>query len=229
MTDFTDLLSRFAKAVAANDGAGFAALFTEDGVYDDGFFGEYKGRKAIVEMLQHFHDTGSNYRWDFFDALSDGRTGYARYRFSYASGMPGAEGKPVVFEGISHFVFRDGAIARYEEFFDRGMALAQQDFAAERIKKVLKKLADRQNASPAAKEHLARFGYGFGSHPRACAALPLVARNGPFPGRDLRIRAVKRCCRSSVVEHFIGNEEVGGSIPPDSTRFPVELAGKASP
>ncbi len=26
-------------------------------------------------------------------------------------------------------------------------------------------------------------------------------------------------CRSSVVEHFIGNEEVGGSIPPGSTSF----------
>ena len=158
MTDFTDLLSRFARAVTANDGAAFAALFTEDGVYDDGFFGEYKGRKAIIEMLQHFHETGSNYRWDFFDALSDGRSGYARYRFSYASGMPGAEGKPVVFEGIAHFVFHDGAIARYEESFDRGMALAQQDFAAERIKKVLIKAAARQNAGAGAKEHLARFG-----------------------------------------------------------------------
>jgi hypothetical protein len=158
VTDFTELLSRFAKAVAANDGAAFAGLFTADGVYDDGFFGEYKGRKAIAEMLQHFHDTGSNYRWDFFDALSDAQQAYARYRFSYASGMPGAEGKPVVFEGTSHFTFRDGLIARYEESFDRGMALAQQDFAAERIKKVLLKLADRQNAGAAAKQHLARFG-----------------------------------------------------------------------
>jgi hypothetical protein len=157
VTDFAGLLSRFAKAVVANDGATFSALFTEDGVYDDGFFGEYKGRKAIAEMLQHFHDTGSNYRWDFFDPLSDARTAYARYRFSYASGMRGAEGRPVVFEGMSHFVFRDGLIARYEESFDRGMALAQQDFAAERIKKVLVKLADRQNASAGAREHLARF------------------------------------------------------------------------
>ena len=158
MLDFSDLLSRFAKAVAANDGSGFSALFTEDGTYDDGFFGEYNGRKAIAEMLQHFHDTGSNYRWDFFDPLSDGRQGYARYRFSYASGMPGAAGKPVVFEGTAHFVFRDGLIARYEENFDRGMALAQQDFAAERIKKVLLKLAARQNAGEGAKDHLARFG-----------------------------------------------------------------------
>ena len=156
--DFPELLSRFTRAVAANDGAAFSALFTEDGVYDDGFFGEYHGRKAIADMLQHFHDTGSHYRWDFSDPLSDGRTGYARYRFSYASGMPGAEGKPVVFEGISFFTVRDGLIARYAEAFDRGMALAQQDFAAERIKKVLLKLAARQNAGAGAQEHLARFG-----------------------------------------------------------------------
>ena len=156
--DFPDLLSRFAKAVAANDGAGLASLFAEDGIYDDGFFGEYKGRKAIADMLGHFHETGSNFRWDFLDPLSNGSSGYARYRFSYASAMPGAEGKPVVFEGTGHFQFRDGLIARYSEVFDRGMALAQQDFAAERIKKVLLKLADRQNAGLEAKEHLARFG-----------------------------------------------------------------------
>jgi hypothetical protein len=157
LIDFPGLLRRFGAAVAANDGPGLAALFAEDGVYDDGFFGECKGRQAIADMLAHFHETGSNFRWDFFDPLSDGRSGYARYRFSYASCMPGAEGRPVVFEGIGFFQFNDGLIARYSEVFDRGMALAQQDFAAERIKKVLLKLADRQNAHPAAKEHLKRF------------------------------------------------------------------------
>lgn len=157
MIDFPTILARFAAAVAANDGQGLAALFTADGVYDDGFFGEFAGRDAIGKMLQHFHDTGENYRWDFFDALADGQRGFARYRFSYASRMPGAEGKPVVFEGIGHFSFRDGLIARYGEVFDRGMALAQQDFAAERIKRVLVKLADKQNASVEAKAHLSRF------------------------------------------------------------------------
>ncbi len=156
--DFPGLLARFARAVAAHDGAAFSALFTPDGVYDDGFFGEYAGREAIAGMLAHFHVTGANFRWDFLDPLTDGRTGYARYRFSYASRMPGSDGKPVVFEGIGFFRFRDGLIARYSEVFDRGMALVQQDFAAERIAKVLAKLADRQNASPEAREHLARFG-----------------------------------------------------------------------
>ena len=79
-----------------------------DGVYEDGFFGAYTGPAAITEMLAHFHKTGSHFRWEFFDPLADGRRGYACYRFSYLSAMAGAEGKPVVFEGIGHFVFRDG-------------------------------------------------------------------------------------------------------------------------
>jgi hypothetical protein len=156
MVDFGKLLERFATAVEENDGAGLAALFTPDGVYDDGFFGEYAGAEAITGMLQHFHATGANYHWDFFDSLSDGRIGYARYRFSYVSKMPGAEGKPVVFEGTSFFTFRGDKIARYAEVFDRGLALVQQDFPAERLKKVLIKAAARQNAGAAAQEHLAR-------------------------------------------------------------------------
>ncbi len=121
MTDFPRLLERFAAAVEANDGAGLAALFTDDGVYEDGFYGAYAGPAAIAAMVAHFHKTGSSFRWDFFDPLSDGRSGYARYRFSYLSAMPGAEGKPVVFEGIGHFALRDGRVSRYSEVFDRGL------------------------------------------------------------------------------------------------------------
>ena len=154
--DFANMLSRFATAVQNNDGAGLGALFTPDGVYDDGFFGEYAGPRAIAGMLQHFHDTGTNFRWDFFDPLSDGRIGYARYRFSYASKMKGAEGKPVVFEGTAFFTFQGDRIAHYREVFDRGVALVQQDFDAERLKKVLSKTAARINAGAGAQEHLAR-------------------------------------------------------------------------
>ena len=158
--DFANMLSRFATAVQNNDGAGLGALFTPDGVYDDGFFGEYAGPQAIAAMLQHFHDTGANFRWDFFDPLSDGRIGYARYRFSYASKMKGAEGRPVVFEGTAFFTFQGDRIAHYREVFDRGVALVQQDFDAERLKKVLSKTAARLNASAQAQEHLARLARG---------------------------------------------------------------------
>ena len=157
MIDFSALLQRFAGAVVANDGAALARLFTDDGVYEDGFFGAHKGRDDIIAMLARFHATGANYRWDFFDPLADGRIGYAHWRFSYASKMPGAEGKPVVFEGMSLFEFRGDRIARYSEAFDRGVALVQQDFPAERLRKILVKIAQAQDAAPAGREHLARF------------------------------------------------------------------------
>src|SRR5207302_567156 len=51
---FRDLLTAFAAAVEAN-GDGLASLFTEDGTYEDGFFGAHMGRTAIAMMLQRFH------------------------------------------------------------------------------------------------------------------------------------------------------------------------------
>src|SRR3954453_4219935 len=80
MLDFGKLLEKFATAVVANDGAGLGALFAPDGVYADEFFGAHRGRAAIVAMLQRFHDTGGNYRWDFSDPVCDGTIGYARFR-----------------------------------------------------------------------------------------------------------------------------------------------------
>jgi hypothetical protein len=157
---FAELLAAFSAAVAANDGAGLAALFTPDGIYADEFFGAHQGRSAIAAMLQRFHDTGRDYRWDFIDPISDGATGYARFRFSFASRLPECEGRPVVFEDISCFAFSDGLIARYREAFDRGVALVQLGFPAERIKRILDKATAAQNQIAEAREHLDRFARG---------------------------------------------------------------------
>ena len=154
---FAELLTTFAAAVAANDGERFALLFTEDGTYEDGFFGTHTGRRAIAAMLQRFHDTGRDYLWEFLDPISNGWIGYAHFRFSYASLLSEAAGRPVLFEGISCFYFHDGLIAHYRESFDRGVALVQLNFPAERIKRVLEKAAAAQNLSPEARRHLDRF------------------------------------------------------------------------
>jgi hypothetical protein len=158
MTDFPMLLDRFAAAVAANDGAGLAALFTADGVYEDGFFGAHRGRAGIAAMLERFHATGRDYRWDFFDPLGDGRVGYARFCFSYASALPECDGKPVVFHGISQFRFAaDGLIGEYREAFDRGVALVQLGFPAERLKRILERAAAEELGRPESRTHHARF------------------------------------------------------------------------
>jgi ketosteroid isomerase-like protein len=155
---FADLLAAFTAAVVANDGAGLAALFTEDGVYADEFFGAHQGAAAIAAMLQRFHDTGRDYRWDFFDPVGDGTIGYARFRFSYRSRLSESAGRPVMFEGISQFrLAENGLIARYGEAFDRGVALVQLGFPAERIRRVVEKAASAQNDTQEARGHLDRF------------------------------------------------------------------------
>jgi hypothetical protein len=154
---FAALLGRFTAAGIANDGAGFAALFTENATYDDNFFGLHRGRAEIAAMLQRFHDTGENYRWEFDEPAFGGALGYAWFRFSFASKLPGCEGKPVLIHGISCLRLEHGLIAQYREVFDTGIALAQLGFPGERIKRVLDKEAAAQTATAAARAHLDRF------------------------------------------------------------------------
>jgi hypothetical protein len=150
-----EILPKFAAAVAANDGNSLADLFTEDGVYDDYFFGPSKpGRQGIIDMIDHFHEGGRNFRWEFFEPVEQGGLGYASYRFSYDALVPEAKGARVVFEGISRFELSSGRIARYSEVFDRGMALAQLDFAPERLKKISLKYAAAMKARAEAASHL---------------------------------------------------------------------------
>ena len=118
------------------------------------------GRLAIAAMLQRFHDTGRDYFWEFLDPVSDGSIGYARFRFSYASLLPEANGRPVFFDGISCFHLCDGLIAHYREAFDRGVALVQLGFPDERIRRILEKVAAAQNRSPGAAPHLDHFSIG---------------------------------------------------------------------
>ena len=76
---FSELLDAFTAAVQQGDGAAFGALFTEDGVYDDVFYGVFKGRKASASMLEdYFHRDGENFIWRMYEPMDSGAIGYAR-------------------------------------------------------------------------------------------------------------------------------------------------------
>ena len=146
--EFNELVKRFAAAAASGDGDALADLFTPDGTYDDYFFGPSKGREEIKKMLAHFCEGGSNFRWDFLDPVQAGNVGYASYRFSFDSKRAEAKGARVAFDGIGRFDLEGGRIKRYSEVFDRGMALAQQEFEGERLRKIGLKYATALKARP---------------------------------------------------------------------------------
>jgi hypothetical protein len=146
--DFNELLARFAAAAASGNGDALASLFTPDGTYDDYFFGPSTGSAAIKKMLAHFAEGGANFRWEFFDPALTGDLGYASYRFSFDSLRPEAKGARVAFDGIGRFELEGGRIRRYSEVFDRGMALAQQEFEPERLRRIGLKYATALKARP---------------------------------------------------------------------------------
>ncbi|MGP1679487.1 MAG: nuclear transport factor 2 family protein [Burkholderiales bacterium] len=147
-SEFRALLERMTQAICRDDGVAAAACFVPDGIYHDGFYGEFRGREAIRTMVEHhFHANARDFSWTLSDALSDGKLAYAHYAFSYTSKLAGSEGKRVFFSGISQVRLKDGLITRYGEVFDRGLALAQMNFAPERIAKSLARWAAEEKTA----------------------------------------------------------------------------------
>ena len=153
--DISALLKNFCSAVERRDGKGFASLFAEDGVYHDVFYGDFKGRTKIAEMIDDwFYRTAEEFRWDMHRPVSDGKMLYAYYTFSYVSKLPEAAGRRVGFEGCSMMTLRDGKIADYREVANVGPAFVELGFAAERTAKILAKEGAHLKKQPEWKRHL---------------------------------------------------------------------------
>ena len=152
--DTTALLKEFCSAVERRDGKAFAALFTEDGVYNDVFYGAFKGREKIAEMVDDwFHRTARDFRWDMHRPVSNGEMLYAYYTFSYVSTLPEAKGKRVGFDGVSIMQLQDGKIAEYREVANAGLGLLEIGFAPERVARILAKEHAQIKARPEWKRH----------------------------------------------------------------------------
>ena len=94
---FAALIGRMTQSICSGEPEAAAACFTENGVYHDGFYGEFQGRAAIADMVRtHFYGDAKDFTWVLSDAVSDGRIGYASYLFSYTATMPGAEGPELI-------------------------------------------------------------------------------------------------------------------------------------
>ena len=148
----TELLRDFCRHVESGDGTAFAALFTEDGVYHDVFYGAFQGRERIAAMITGwFHRDATDFRWDMHDPVFDGSTLYARYVFSFSSKLPDAEGRRAIFEGVSIMTIRDGAIASYREVANVGTGYADLGFAPGRIVRLFQRearsLREREEAA----------------------------------------------------------------------------------
>src|SRR3954452_21961108 len=136
----TAMLRTFCDAVEQHQGNALAKLFTEDGVYHDAFYGAFAGRAKIAELIDDwFYRTATDFRWDMHAPVSDGRTLYARYAFSYRSTLPEAKGARAMFEGVAIMQLSCGRIEEYHEVANTAPGFVDMNFAPERIAKIVAK------------------------------------------------------------------------------------------
>lgn len=147
---FRALLDAFSAAVEAGNGRAFSALFAEDGVYHDHFYGDFRGRPAIRSLLEEkFHGEGRDFHWRFHDEALAGATGYASFRYAFASTSNRAAGRRVALSGISRFRLREGLIHDYDDAFEGGVMLHQLGTPGDAMAKVFARWSDRALEDPA--------------------------------------------------------------------------------
>ena len=152
---FADVIAMMVRAVEHGDSEAVAACFTPDGIYHDVFYGDFKGRDAIARMIgEFFFRDGGDFRWDLHDPVQAGDIGYVRYVFSYASKLPGAEGRRAVFEGVAICRMRDGLIADYREVANAATGLHDVGFPDRRLARFVAKQAAQLRERPEAVRHL---------------------------------------------------------------------------
>jgi ketosteroid isomerase-like protein len=155
--EFANLLRDITGAAESGDGARFASHFTDDAVYYDYIYGPHRGRAEIAYMMQNlFHRDAAEYRWEMFDPVFDGSMGYAWSLSTFISTIPEFAGKPVVIDGMSRFIVRDGLIAEYRESVNGGIAMVQLGVAPERMAKVFSRWTGWLRERPETVDYLAR-------------------------------------------------------------------------
>jgi ketosteroid isomerase-like protein len=155
--DFAELLNEFTRSAESGDGARFASHFTEDAIYHDYIYGPHRGRADIAHMMQNlFHRDAADYRWEMFDPVFDGVKGYAWSLSSFTSKIPQFNGRPVVIDGMSRFIVRDGLIEEYRESVNGGVAMAQLGVEPGRMTKVFTRWTCWLRERPETLEYLAR-------------------------------------------------------------------------
>jgi hypothetical protein len=82
--------------------------------------------------------------------------GYAWSLSSFTSTIPQFKGKPVVIDGMSRFIVRDGLIAEYRESVNGGVAMAQLGVEPARMGKVFQRWSTWLKERPETQDYLAR-------------------------------------------------------------------------
>jgi len=138
--EFYELITKLTQSVCQGNSRAVADCFCDDGIYDDVFYGEFRGRKNIEDLIDnYFYRDATDFRWDIHDPVSNGVTGYCRYIFSYKSKIKGYPETRTFFEGVAIATLNKGLISVYREVANTLPALERLGFSETHLSKLAAK------------------------------------------------------------------------------------------
>lgn len=137
---FKNITDKFTKFICKKDAKNLVSLFSDNGVYHDYIYGNFKGKNNIKLMLtEYFYRDAENFYWQMYDHVFKENMGYAKYRFAFISKVPEFLGKKVVISGMSFFKFKEELIIEYSESVNGGLAMVQLGVNSSKMEKVFLK------------------------------------------------------------------------------------------
>lgn len=108
----------FCERFSNKDSDKFIELFTDDAVYLDSLYGEYKGKDAIAEFHKRCHKEAKDYRFIPKNIISEGKRTAFEWELTFVSMTHFSKGKEITITGSGFITMENGKISSYREYTD---------------------------------------------------------------------------------------------------------------
>ncbi len=130
MKEFAQL---FCKRFCVPNSEAFLELFTEDAIYIDSLYGEYKGKGAIKKFHTRCHEEAKKYVFVPKNIISEGSEIAFEWEFEFTLTTPFAKGKRIKVHGSSFMSIDNGKICSYREYSDSVSILLKGNVPEDKI------------------------------------------------------------------------------------------------
>ena len=129
----------FCERFSNKDSEAFLELFTDDAIYVDSLYGEYKGKEAIRAFHKRCHEEAEDYDFRPKEIISEGDKVAFEWELRFILLTPFAKGKRIIVSGCSFINLKAGKIASYREYSDSVFILLEGNVPDDKIIKFFRK------------------------------------------------------------------------------------------
>ena len=135
----TNIANIFCKRFSNKSSQAFLELFTDDAIYIDSLYGEYRGKEAIRKFHKRCHEEAKDYHFRPKNIILQENELAFEWELEFTLLTPFAKGKKIAVNGCSFMGLQNGKIKSYREYADSVFILLKGNVPEEKIVKFFRK------------------------------------------------------------------------------------------